>query len=145
MRVTTEELTGEHSFRGLGFLKIDGMLTAVCGSKRLNFGRKANVSWLDEQLKRVPAEKEFIAVYSGVMSTGSTQGFIRDANTGAILLTEDTLDGIPRGLCEPVGLYLVPMAPLYLYTNGYAGVDNEKQVFQKTTYAGERFYITLRE
>lgn len=145
MRVITEELSGEHSFRGLGFLKIDGMFTAVCGSKRVNFGRKAHVSWLDEQLKRVPPEKEFVAVFSGILGS-TTQGFILDADTGRTLLAEDSLYGIPRGLCEPINTTMVPMAPLYMYTNdGAAATDNAAQAWDKPSYAGSLFYITLRE
>ena len=71
MNVISEQLNGEHSFRGLGYVEIDGLSILVCGSKRLDCGNGNRVRYFDKQIKRVNAEVENRAEWFVTLETGA--------------------------------------------------------------------------
>lgn len=65
MTAIKETLEGTHSFRGVGFIEVNGMLRPVCGSVRINLYQKGTVRYVDKCIVRVPAEEEYVAVIKG--------------------------------------------------------------------------------
>lgn len=63
MTINTETMKGKISFRGLGFILLNGMNVAICGSRQVDCGYGAEVKWIDGQLIKVPVEPEIRATY----------------------------------------------------------------------------------
>ena len=60
--VRTQLLKGEHSFRGVGFVEIDGMLHAICGSRKFDFAEGTPVRYRSEQVQQVKPEESRNAI-----------------------------------------------------------------------------------
>lgn len=99
MNVISEQLSGLHSFTGVGVLVIDGQELAICGSKQVYLGNGKRVKYLQEQIRRVEPEKERVVVISGLFAGAtSTQGepVYLDVNLKPVLYF-GWLDGVPLG------------------------------------------------
>lgn len=55
--VRTKTLRGEHSFRGAGFVEIDGILYPVCGSRKFDLSVGGTVRYREGQLELVKPEE----------------------------------------------------------------------------------------
>lgn len=74
--VRSEHLSGEHSFRGVGYLLIGGFTTFVCGSKLFDFGLGSSVVYYPCQLSRVGREVEYNCTFAGMFEQSAVTGFL---------------------------------------------------------------------
>jgi len=102
MKIISETLSGVRSFRGLGFLRIEGILYPVCGSRQFDLGSGSNVAYLDEQIKRLETvEPTQLATFIGRLISGNTaNGFfgLVDRFNNRPLLGFGSIESIPLGL-----------------------------------------------
>jgi len=100
--VKNDTISDEVSFRGLGYVEINGILMPVCGSRRFNVGRNAKVRWLDEQIERAKAEEERKAVFEVYCQLTDPTSTVRLATGrvtgGKVLLQQGYEEGLPRGI-----------------------------------------------
>lgn len=103
MRVMNETLQGIVSFRGLGFVEIDGLLVPVCGQVQMDLGRGSEVRYVAEQIKRLPDAKPTIkAVIRGLLYSddeGTPVQYFESADKQLRFLRGD-IEGIPLGLWD---------------------------------------------
>jgi len=100
MEIKSDFLKGMHSFRGIGFVEVEGQLIPVCGSEVFNFHSGANVRYLKEQIQMVKAEERRKAVYLvhvNATSPGSTV-IRKGSSTGPIIMEVGEEEGIPKGV-----------------------------------------------
>lgn len=100
MKVISEQLSKVNSFRGLGFLELNGVLYAVCGSRQFDFGTRATARWIDGCLTLLKTvEPEMRATYlvgSVAVAAGSGEAAVFDPD-GKPIMYSGALEGIPFG------------------------------------------------
>lgn len=99
MNVISETQSGVWSFKGIGFVYVDGFKIAVCGSKKINLGNGAKVRYCEKQIKRVNEEEEFDAVASVefATSTGAGDPVVNNAIAARPILYDGVVDGVDLG------------------------------------------------
>ena len=99
MNVITESQKGIWSFKGVGFVYVDGMKIAVCGSKRINLGDGAKIRYCEQQIKRVTAEEEYKAVLTVdfVASAAPVDPVVVDVIGARPILYDQSKDGVDLG------------------------------------------------
>jgi len=143
-QIVTEQLTGEHSFRGCGFIIVNGFKTAVCGSRRVNFGIRGNVKYIGERITRVPAEEELKAAFKGTYPN-TTLGVLVDPVTGKFLLDENEYEEIFGGLTPWIQTDLQPIYPFHIQPETVLDMEHVRtQVFPKVSYGHRSFIITIK-
>lgn len=102
-------LKGEHSFRGVGFVEINGLLYPICGSRRFNLSEGDAVRYRVEQLQMVRPEEQREAVVrvriNFVSGPDIFQIYYRGSNGNPTKMVDDGLvqDGIPSVLANREG------------------------------------------
>lgn len=99
MKIISKTLKGMVSFRGLGFVEVNGMHVAVCGSRVINCGVGAAIRWCDLQLMQVPQEQEMEATFYGTFfdaAVASGEVIFQSADNRQCLYL-GTLEGLPLG------------------------------------------------
>jgi len=109
VKLITETLEGEHSFRGTGLVVINGIPTMMCGSKCFNFGLRGVARYFEHQIKRVPKETPVKGFFVGRYVQG--KGIV-DMVTQQSILDEDSTEYLPHGLMDTSWQYIVAYPPL---------------------------------
>ena len=103
MAVRSITKAGQVSFRGLGWVKVDGILYPVCGSRAFNLSATSSVIYKPSQLEMVPLEEERKGMFPVFVTFFSPSSEIRLCEDGVnqlgrVLLNEEWEDGIPGGV-----------------------------------------------
>ena len=116
MKIIQKTLSGPASFRGVGFLKLNGQHIAICGSRLINCAMGSNVLWCDQQLIMVPPEQEYQSTYqvSLAFSTMDEEIIVSDAITGKALLFCGSKEGLILG-ANADGQSCIVAPPFKLY------------------------------
>jgi hypothetical protein len=94
--VKTQLLKGEHSFRGLGFVLVNGLNVPICGSKRFQFGEGVQVKWRPRQLELVKPEDEVRAVVPVLLGDEgpNEEWYIRRVSDSVLIDDGISMEGI---------------------------------------------------
>lgn len=158
MQVISENLKGEHSFRGIGIVVIEGIDYAICGSRKLNFGDGQRTKYVGEMIRRVDAEPDRIGhvrvVISGVGTSGEGLPVLTENNTGKVILFSGEIEGVPLGgEIDQLNVGSFQIHPGFKLI-GYKGASFETYELSSgdtgtflpaETLYGPYFYLTLSE
>lgn len=113
MKIISESLKGIVTFRGFGFVMVDGILVPICGQEMIDFGNGAEASYVDVQIKKLFSAKPTIrGIFRGVLqSWGDGDGYVickygtvtadlpkSSAFAGGYAMVDGILEGIPLGI-----------------------------------------------
>lgn len=132
MKVMNENLKGMVSFRGLGYVEIDGLLMPVCGQEVIDLGNGAEVRYVEQQIVRITKSAPRVrgVFYGELFYDGDLEDWFYRRADGKILLQEGFLEEIPLGLSVGGAGELFVRAPFRLrldikHKNGASGLTPE--------------------
>lgn len=153
MKIINKTLSGKISFRGLGFVKVNDLHVAICGSRAIECGVGSVLQWMDEQIEQVPPEPEIRATFGGTFDDAAVEGdafFISSDKKRRLIV--GSMEGLMLGV-ERNGNYYVAVPPLKLtflagLPRGAVAVEGLYPTFDvgvDLSYQTNAIFVTLAE
>lgn len=106
-RLISETIKGLNSFRGIGYIRLNGFLIPLCGSIQLDGGNGCQVEWISPMVRRMRIiEPPIKAVISGNFDCNTLEFKSFD---NLYSLNSGFIDGIPLGISNNINGVMIQM------------------------------------